>query len=259
MTPFRVAAVAVVVLLCGVGWFVGSDDTPNLMSRLSAPSLNHWAGTDHLGRDVLNRTLRAAAEAAAIALPAWAIATCFGAFVGVIGAACAGRMISRVIDGAIRVVFATPSFLALVGLGVVLGRGMGAIFVVVLLLGWAFPARHARAIARDVLGAPYTRAALSMGFSATEIARYVLAPACFRPVFAASGGLIVEILALDLALTLFGFGPTPPSPTFGTLLSDGLRFLTVAPWAVLAPLIVICVMCLCFRIALRDNQFLLAR
>lgn len=257
MNPIRLAAGVVVVLICGAGWFVSSTDTPNLISRLSPPSSEHWAGTDHLGRDVLNRTLRAAAEAAAVALPAWVIAICFGTGVGVVAAAYSGRMISRTIDWAISLVFATPSFLALVGLGVLLGRGMGAIFVVVVLLGWAFPARHARAIARDVLGASYTRAARSMGFSGMEIARHVLAPACFRPVFVASGGLIAEILALDLALTLFGFGPQPPAPTFGTLLSDGLRFLTVAPWTALAPLAVICLICFCFRSIVPESRMAL--
>ncbi len=247
MKTSRLAAIAVVALLSGLGWVLSANDTPDLERRLSPPSFQNWAGTDHLGRDILGRTVRAAATAATVALPAWIIATFFGTVLGLIAASTRVRVVSITIDWAIKVVFATPSFLLLVGLGAVLGRGMGAIFVVVLLVGWAFPARHARALAQDVLGAPFTRAALSMGFSSIDVARYVLAPACVRPVVAASGGLIVEVLALDLALTLFGFGPPPPSPTFGTLLSDGLRFYSTAPWTVLVPLGIICVMCLCFR------------
>jgi ABC-type dipeptide/oligopeptide/nickel transport system permease subunit len=251
VSPKRVTAAFLVLLLCGVGWLVRADDAPVLAARLSSPSLDHWAGTDHLGRDVLNRTLRATAGAAAVAIPAWAIATGLGAFMGLIAAVYHGRLYGQMIDWGIKVVFATPFLLVLLGLGVVAGRGMSTLFLVVVLLGWASPARHARAVARDALAAPYTHAALSMGFSAVELARYVLLPTCLKPVVAASGALIVEILALDMALTLFGFGPPPPAPTLGTLLSDGLRFLGTAPWTLLTPICVVCVVCLCVRAVLQ--------
>lgn len=92
-----------------------------------------------------------------------------------------------------------------------------------------------------------TQAALTLGFSPFDLARYVLAPACLRPVLAASGGLLVEILALDMALTLFGFGSPPPSPTLGTLLADGLRYFSTAPWMALVPLAVVCCLCVSLR------------
>ncbi len=249
----RLAAVLLVLLLCGTGWLLPSSNTPDLEARFSKPSIAHWAGTDHLGRDVLNRTLRATSHAAAIAIPAWLIAVGAGVLIGMLAAVYDKRAVGHLADWAIRTVFATPFFLVLVGLGAVLGRGMGTIFVVVILLGWAPPARHARAIAREALGAPYTQASRAMGFSPLDLARFVLAPACLWPVLAASGGLIVEILALDMALTLFGFGPPPPSPTLGTLVSDGLRSFGAAPWTVLAPLIVMCVLCVMIRGMLQRN------
>lgn len=243
----RAISAFTVVLLCGIGWLLATADSPNLDVRLSPPSLAHWAGTDHLGRDVLTRTLRALAQAAAVAVPAWIIAVGIGALIGMIAAVRDREPVARMIDWSIRIAFSTPFLLVLVGLGAVVGRGMGAIFLVVVLLAWAPPARHARAIARDVLGAPYTQAALTLGFSPFDLARYVLAPACLRPVLAASGGLLVEILALDMALTLFGFGSPPPSPTLGTLLADGLRYFSSAPWMALVPLAVLCCLCVGLR------------
>jgi len=245
--PLRATCALAAVLLCSIGWLLVADDFPDLDVRLSPPSLAHWAGTDHLGRDVLSRTLRALAHAAVVAIPAWLIAVGVGALIGMIAAARDRTPLARMIDWSIRIAFSTPFLLVLVGLGAVVGRGMGAIFLVVVLLAWAPPARHARAVARDVLGAPYTHAALALGFSSWDLARFVLAPACLRPVLAASGGLLVEILALDMALTIFGFGAPPPAPTLGTLLADGLRFLSTAPWMALLPLAVLCCLCLCLR------------
>ncbi len=187
------------------------------------------------------------ARTSAMAVPAWALAVGLGALLGM-GAAIREKMLfGRVVDWGIRIVFTTPLLLVLVSAGALIGRGFGSVFLVVVLLGWAYPARHARAVARDVLGARYTQAALAMGFPPLSIVTYVLAPTCLLPVIAASGGLLVEIMALDMALSLFGFGPPPPAPTLGTLLNDGLRFLSVAPWMVATPLMIVCCVCVGVR------------
>ncbi|HKX29146.1 MAG TPA: ABC transporter permease subunit, partial [Blastocatellia bacterium] len=125
------------------------------------------------------------------------------------------------------------------------------IFLVVVVLGWAPAARYARALARDALGAPYTRAAYAMGFSTAELSRHVLLPLCIRQVISAKGAILVEIFVLDFALTLFGFGPSPPFPTLGGLISDGLRFFTVAPWTILTPLVSLCAVCVSLRMVLQ--------
>lgn len=235
------------VALCTAGWWLEKSDAPNLDVRLSAPSLIYFAGTDHLGRDVFSRVLRATAEATTLVLPAWAIATAIGLIVGVSAAVLANRPIGRIFDWAIKVTYATPFLLVLVGLGAVLGRGTGVIFGVIVLWAWAPPARMARAVARDALHALYTRASFAMGFSFGKVIRHVLIPVCAKPVVTASATIIAELLALDMALALFGFGPSPPHPTLGIILSDGLRFFGNAPWITLTPVIVVLAICLCVR------------
>src|SRR5438094_60872 len=128
MTIIRRAATLFLLLICGIGWLLGPATVVHLESRLSPPSLAHWAGTDHLGRDVLVRTLGATAAAAAVTLPAWAIATGLGVFLGVVGAVLGATPVGKAIDWAIRVIYSTPFFLALVGLGAVIGRGTGTVF-----------------------------------------------------------------------------------------------------------------------------------
>ena len=243
----RTAVVVLLLALCTVGWFAPQAEAPALEVRLDAPSPTHWAGTDHLGRDVLSRCLRAIARTTAVATPAWALAVAIGVIAGMGAASSERRLLSRVVDWGVRIVFTTPFLLVLVAMGALIGRGLGAVFLVVVLLGWAYPARHARAIARDALHAPYTQTALAMGYPASSLVKYVLVPTCVLPVVVASGGLLVEIMALDMALSLFGFGPPPPTPTLGTMLTDGLRYLSVAPWIIATPLLIVCVVCLGVR------------
>ena len=247
MKAVRVVIVLSLLLLCCVGWLLPAADPPELEARLAAPSATHWAGADQLGRDVLSRSLRAIARTATMAAPAWILVVGAGAILGMGAALREGKLFGRAVDWGIRIVFTTPFLLILIAMGALIGRGLGSVFLVVVLLGWAYPARHARAVARDALGAPYTQTALAMGFPMSRIVIYVLVPACVLPVVAASGGLLVEIMALDMALSLFGFGPPPPTPTMGSMLTDGLRYLSVAPWIVATPLSLVCVLCVGVR------------
>ena len=66
MRGLRLTALLSVIVLCSVGWFLPEANAPNLSERFVSPSFHNWAGTDHLGRDVLSRTLQATAHAPAI-------------------------------------------------------------------------------------------------------------------------------------------------------------------------------------------------
>lgn len=243
----RIGAVLFLLMLCGVGWVLPAADAPALESRLASPSGAQWAGADHLGRDVLTRSLRAIARTAAVAVPAWILAVGFGVIIGIGAAMSEGGIIGRAVDWGIRIVFTTPFLLVLIAMGALIGRGLGSVFLVVVLLGWAFPARHARAIARDALHSPYSRAAMAMGYPMPRIVLHVLVPTCVLPVVVASGGLLVEIMAIDMALSLFGFGPPPPTPTLGSMLTEGLRYLNVAPWILVTPLVILGIICIGVR------------
>ncbi|RMF05809.1 MAG: ABC transporter permease subunit [Alphaproteobacteria bacterium] len=182
-----------------------------------------------------------------VAAPAWILAVASGALLGMDAAMCEGRAFGRAVDWGIRIVFTTPFLLVLIAMGALIGRGLGSVFLVVVLLGWAYSARHARADAREALHAPYAHAALTMGFPTSRIVIHVLVPTCVLPVIAVSGCLLVEIMALDMALSLFGFGPSPPTPTLGSMLTDGLRYLSAAPWIITTPLVIVCLVCVGVR------------
>lgn len=220
-------------------WATSGDWIPALDRRLLGPSLRHLAGTDHLGRDVMFRSFAAIGQSAVIALPAWMISTAVGLIIGNYGALYEQRLLGRVVDWLIKVAFATPFLIVLACLAALIGRGSYTVFWVVLLIGWAAPARHARAIARHTLRTPYFVSSVAMGLSRWELYRHVLAPVVARPVVAASGALIAEIMALDMALTIFGLGAAPPQATLGLLLTDGLRFAGLAPWMVVTPIAIL--------------------
>lgn len=242
------ALLAVVVFAAGLLFATNDVSSPD--TRLMPPSSSHLMGTDHLGRDVMSRTFRAVTCAGLIAFPAWLIAIAVGAAAGFAAAIRPRSLVAAAINTLIKIALTTPLLLVLLGLGAAIGTGPGTIVLVVALVAWAAPARHARSIARETIGSTHFEFAVATGMQRWHLIRYVLVPSCLPPVLISAGGILVEVLAIGVALTLFGFGPPPPAPTLGGMIVDGLRYLSVAPWLIAAPIGVLAMLCLCMRGAL---------
>lgn len=238
------------VVMLASGFLFATNDASSPDTRLMSPSSSHLMGTDQLGRDVMSRTFRAVTSAGLIAFPAWLFAVAVGAAAGFAAAILPGSLVAAAINTLIKIAFTTPFLLVLLGLGAAIGMGPGTIVLVVALLAWAAPARQARSIARQALGSTYFEFAVATGMPRWYRIRYVLVPSCLPPVLISAGGILVEVLAIGVALTLFGFGPPPPSPTLGGMIVDGLRYLSVAPWLIAAPIGVLAMLCVCIRGAL---------
>jgi peptide/nickel transport system permease protein len=188
------------------------------------------------------------ARSVAIAAAAWLAALGAGAIIGTTGALTEDRLAGRAIEGAIAVAYTTPLLLVLVGVMSLVGRDTGTAYLIVAMVAWAPVARHTRAIVRETLAARFVSAACEMGFGRAELTWYVLLPAVYRPVLAASLPLLPELIAIDAALSFFGFGPPPPQPTIGGMIIEGLQHLGHAPWILTWPVVLLAGTCLMVRL-----------
>ena len=70
-------------------------------SMLSTPTIDHWLGTDHLGRDILTRVLLGGREAIFVTAVATPIAVMWGGFIGIFFGLIGGRVdefFMRIVD-----------------------------------------------------------------------------------------------------------------------------------------------------------------
>jgi len=211
--------------------------------KFHGPSAEHWFGTDNLGRDLYTRTVHGAGLSLTATLSAVAIALVAGSILGLLSGSIGG-IVDTVIMRFVDVLLSIPSLLLSLALVTALGFGTRNVAIAV---GVSLIANFARVMRSEVLRvrrAPYVEAAHAAGVRwYTVLARHIL-PNSYQPVLAlAAVEFGMAVLAVS-ALSFLGYGAKPPTPEWGSLISEGRNFLATAWWLTTLPGLVIIVVVL---------------
>lgn len=225
---------ALVLALVGPYAGVGDPSDIRATAMFASPSSEYPLGADELGRNLFARLVYALrisfALAAVSALLAAGLGTVFGLASGY-----AGGMLDEVVMRLTDMLFAFPTLLLAILIAAILGPGISGVILTIVIATLPVFSRVARGPTLSVRGAEYTIAARVSGASPRRILfRHVLpnvsTPLLVQLAFTLSGALIAEG-----ALSFLGLGVQPPTPSLGSLLSDGKIYMEVAPWMMLFP------------------------
>jgi peptide/nickel transport system permease protein len=137
-----------------------------------------------------------------------------------------GGWVDIIIMRLVDIVVAFPFFVLVIALVFVLGPGQKSIYVAITLVGWV---SYARIIRGEILVAKrqeYVLAAQSGGLSSLRImGRHLLPNVITQAIVYAMSDIVQDILAI-VTLSYLGLGIQPPTPDWGTMISDGQNFLT---------------------------------
>jgi peptide/nickel transport system permease protein len=229
-TPALVAGLGIVGLLVAMALLaplLTSHDPvrQDLGATLLGPGAGHPLGTDQLGRDVWARLLYGARVDLRVAFLAVLFPFCIGTVLGCL-AGYYGRWIDTVIMRLVDVVVAFPFYVLIIALVFALGPGVRSIYIAITLVGWV---SYARIVRGEILVAKrqdYVAAARSAGFSDLRvIARHLLPNVITQAVVFAMSDIVLDILAI-VTLGYLGLGVPPPTPDWGSMISEGQSFLT---------------------------------
>jgi len=225
----------------------GIDDE-NLLSRLKAPTAQHWFGTDELGRDVFSRVLYGARISMTVGFVAVAGALITGALLGV-AAGYVGGSVDSAIMRVMDIMLAFPSVILAIGIVAMRGPGLNNTILAVSIVNIPVYARVARASTLSIKEHEYVTAARAMGARGWRVLLRAILPNAASPlVVQATLGVAGAILGAA-ALGFLGLGAQPPTPEWGAMLSDSYKYLLTAFWAALAPGVAIAAMVLSFNLA----------
>ncbi|GAA1273361.1 ABC transporter permease [Kitasatospora nipponensis] len=211
-----------------------SPVTTDPVHALAAPSAAHWFGTDQLGRDLFARVLYGARPSLLLGAGSTVLAVVGGALLG-LAAALGGRVTDQLLMRLADVLLALPPILLALLAVTVLGTGAVNVMIAIALAFVPGYARLVRGEALVVRRAGYVEAAVGLGLPRPLlIVRHILPNAVGPLLVLATVGFGSSLIAAS-GLSFLGLGPQPPSPEWGSMLSQGRGFLATAWWVGLFP------------------------
>ena len=202
---------------------------------LLPPRGDHWFGTDLLGRDLLSRVLYGARISLLIGIVVELVVTPIGVIIGLFAGYSGGRMDS-VLMRTTDAVMAFPALVLAIALTAVLEQpGLLSVIIVLTAVRWTTVARLVRGQVLSLREAEHIAAIVALGAGKGRIIFRHLLPNCLAPILVAmTFGVASNILA-EAGLGFLGLGVQPPMVSWGSLLAEGVVYLTAKPWLCVFP------------------------
>jgi ABC-type dipeptide/oligopeptide/nickel transport system permease subunit len=229
--------VVLIILLCAAfaPWIAPYDPFKiNPIQRLKAPSLQHWIGTDEVGRDLLSRAIFGTRYFLLICLITASISATFGTLLGLIAGA-GSQLTDNIIMRFIDILLAFPYILLVLVVVAILGPSLWTGMVAVGFAGIPGYARIVRSTVLSIKREDYVTSARALGANNWEILFGTILPNVLSPliVYLAFATPLSALIAS--ALSFAGLGAQPPAPEWGAMLVNSRTYLFSAWWAVAAP------------------------
>ncbi|MBW2154607.1 MAG: ABC transporter permease [Deltaproteobacteria bacterium] len=206
----------------------------DLDNALNPPGHEYPLGTDHLGRSVLSRLVFGTRRSLVLSALCVGLSVSIGTAAGLIAGFSKGWMdivIMRFVDG----LLAFPGILLAIVLAGTLGSGTESLVAALVLTMWCDYCRLIRNITYSILSTPYMEAGMLLGFSSLFLTRrYIIGQLIPQLFTLASLGMGRTILNVS-SLGFLGIGLKPPTPEWGAMISQGIPYLTEAPYLVVFP------------------------
>jgi peptide/nickel transport system permease protein len=212
----------------------------DLRGRLMPPawspegSAEHPLGTDHLGRDLLARIVYGARISVTIAAGAVLVAGALGTLLGLI-AGYAGGILDETIMRLADIQLSFSPILLVIAIMAVIGPGLTNMILVLGLVSWVQYARVVRGQTLQIKEMMYIEAARAAGLPVRRILfRHILPNIAPALLVIATVNASQQVLN-EAALSFLGLGVQPPTPAWGSMLSEGQSYFQVAWWNAVFP------------------------
>ncbi|MCE0557595.1 MULTISPECIES: ABC transporter permease subunit [unclassified Motilimonas] len=215
-------------------------DHKDVSALLKAPSwvehgeVHFFLGTDDLGRDLLSQIIYGAQLTFGGAFLTVFLALVIGSVIGIIGGMSSGMQAS-VLHHFLDTLLSIPSLLLAIIIISVLGPGyFNTLLAVFLALLPLFTRAVYRAV-HDELNKEYIIALRLDGATPLRILRYGILPNIVETFVSQTTRALTSAILDITALGFLGLGAQRPLPEWGTMLSDTMELVFLAPWTVTLP------------------------
>lgn len=218
------------------------------------PTLAHPFGTDGLGRDQLSRVIYGTRISLSVGVISILIGGLLGTLLGMLGAYFKGwvdQLITMIDD----TLLAFPSLILSLAIVTALGPSIVNVTIALAIVRIPIYARLARGQTRQVATQEYVAASVASGTRTRRILRRHILPNIFSPLLVQATISISFAILDEATLSFLGLGAQPPTPDWGSMISDAQEYINSDPWMMFGPALAIILIVLSLNIlgdALRD-------
>jgi len=217
------------VALCGVwpGLLATHDPLKTHYDRtFELPSSEFWLGTDQYGRDIYSRLVYGSRITTMIGFGSLAISVLLGVPLGLLAAWYKGIPDMVVMRGMDLLMVFPPIFVGIVAI-TFLGAGLSSLIAVIGFLYVPRFARVAYSAAKEVSEESYIEAARAIGQTDIAILLRHILPNIAATVTVQAGVSLAFMILLAAGLNFLGLGVPPPTPSWGLMVGEARRYLTI--------------------------------
>ena len=230
----------------------------DVIHSLAKPSLQHFFGTDEVGRDYFARVLYGGRVSLMVGFLSMAMSMGLGVMIGLLSGYFGG-VVDFIFMRLVDVLSSIPWMILVMVFGMVFGRGLLSLVMVIGLLSWMETARIIRGEVLSLKEREYVLYARFLGIFPLRILFSHIFPGILPTIITASTAAIASSIMVESALSFLGRGVTAPMSSWGSLLQNAQKFLQKAPHMAILPGILIIITVLSFHQwgeALRESLLL---
>lgn len=238
-SPLTLVGIALVLIILLTALFAPliathSPTEVDLLSKLEAPSEDHYFGTDEVGRDIFSRivygtriSLRIGLLVVLISFP---VGTILGAIAGYIGGR-VDQVIMRITD----VFLSFPGIILAMSIAAALGPSIENVMLALAATWWPWYTRIVRSSVLSIKNAEFIEASRASGANRIRILFKEIIPNAIAPATIQASLDLGFVILSAAGLSFIGLGAQPPSPEWGAMLSNSREILRDAWWAATFP------------------------
>jgi ABC-type dipeptide/oligopeptide/nickel transport system permease subunit len=218
-----------------------------LEHRLKPPSREYLLGTDEFGRDILSRIIMGTRVSFLVGFVSTALVVSIGVLVGLTAGTFGGNVdfiLMRITD----IFMSVPSLFLMIVVVALFGPSLTNTMLVIGFVNWTGTARMARAGTLAVRSLVYVEAANALGCKPWWLMVKHVLPNIAAPLIVQGSLFLGQAIMYEASLSYLQLGAQPPTPSWGNMIADAQRFLSVNWGAPTYPGLAILVTVLAFNL-----------
>lgn len=218
------------------------------------PTLAHLLGTDDLGRDQLSRVIYGTRISLSVGLVTILMGGIVGTILGIVGAYSKGwldQLITIIVDA----LLSFPSLILALALVAALGPSIINLSLALAVVRIPIYARLARGQTLLISAQDYVTAGVVSGTRTWKILLRHIFPNIFSPLLVQATVSISLAILDESVLSFLGLGAPPPTPEWGSMITEAQQYLRTDPWMMLGPALAIVIVLISLNLfgdAVRD-------